>query len=251
MTPARNPDLSRAMYDVQDQWESQPYLLYRTDILDFFNELFRVGSKNVTFEESVLLGALAAKAMSQASRQGHAYEIPIIASDAKKKLKMKESIQWARNLERNVAIKLNLVSSLINIWGIGTVDISPFYNENGELNTETYEKGKDQFEKEVPEHDNIFKAIALNLFMDTFLFVSLQKYNLFEFYSYFTVCLAAVQTSGYLAGLKKDDVENEFILNTSKLSRGISHSEKFAQIIIDALKKSEIIYPPQLACIIK
>ena len=250
--PARTPRFDQITYDKLEQLESQPYLPFRVNILDFYNDLFRTGSQNATFEETVLLGALAAKAMSKASRMGHAYEIPLIAADGKKKLKTKEHIQWARALEPDPEIKFQLVNSLIASFSSGEIDISPLCKEDGKtIDIGNYNKGRELFEKAIPEHDKVFKAIALNIFLDTFMFVPLQEFNFFEFYAYYTVCLAAMQVSAYLAGLKNEDIENEFILNVAKLSRGISHNEIRAKDLVNSIHKAELMYPPQLAFIIK
>ena len=251
-TPARDPKYNQMLIDNTEQLDNQPYLLFRADIVNFFNDLFRTGSQNATFEETVLLGALAAKAMSQASRMGHAYEIPIIAADCKKKLKTREHIQWARNLEPDLDVKFQLVHNLIGSFSRGTIDISQLYKD-GEKNIdiEKYNKGRELFEKAIPEHDKVFKAIALNLFLDTFIFTPLQEFNFFEFYAYYTVCLAAMQMSAYIAGLKNENIENEFITNVAKLSRGMSHNAQNAKNLVSSIHKAELMYPPQLAFIIK
>ena len=250
--PARDPNFAGMRIDTSEQWDNQPYLLFRPEIIDFFNDLFRTGSQNASFEETVLLGALAAKAMSQASRMGHAYEIPSIADDCKKKLKTKEHIKWARELEANLDVKFQLVNMLIASFSNGKIDVTPLYNNDGNtINIENYKKGKEIFENAIPEHDKRFKAIALNIFLDTFVFVPLQDHNFFEIYAYYTVCLATMQVSAYLAGLKNEDIENEFILNVAKLSRGMAHNFVTAKIIVDAMHKAELMYPPQLAFIIK
>ena len=252
MMPARNVDFKNLFIDSIEQCQKHPYLLLRSEILDFYNDLFRTGSQNSTFDETVLLGALAAKAMSQASRMGHAYEIPIIAADCKKKLRTKEHIQWAKELKPDLDIKLQLVDTLIASFSSGKIDISPLYNEDEKtINTNNYIKGKELFENAIPDHEKVFKAIALNIFLDTFVFVPLQEFNFFEFYAYYTVCLAAMQTSAYLAGLKNEDIENEFILNVAKLSRGISHNASSSKILVSSIHKSGLMYPPQLAFIIK
>lgn len=252
MLPARNAKVESMLIDKPEQWEKQPYLLLRTEILDFYNDLFRTGSQNASFEETVLLGALAAKAMSQASKMGQVSEIPNIAADCKKKLKTKEHIQWARALEPNLEVKFQLINMLIISFSNRKIDLLPLYKDDKKtINTENYKKGRELFEKAIPEYDKVFKAIALNIFLDTFMFVALQEFNFFEFYAYYTVCLAAMQASAYLAGLKNEDVENEFILNVAKLSRGISHNAQNAKNLVNAIHEDGLMYPPQLACIIK
>lgn len=252
MLPARDHKSASMCFDTPEQLKKQPYLAFRTEILDFFNELFRTGSQNATFEETVLLGALAAKAMSQASRMGHAYEIPSIAADCKKKLKTKEHIQWARDLESKLDIKFQTINEFITLFSRHSIDTSPLYcDDNKTIFIDNYKKGKELFEKTIPEHDKMFKAIAFNIFLDTFMFVPLHEYNFFEFYAFYTVCLATMQVSAYLAGLKNEGVEDEFILNVAKINRIIAHNAIIAQNIVDAMHKAELMYPPQLACIIK
>ena len=235
---------------VKDVAES-PYLKYRMNILDFYADLFNL---NADLEDIIVLGALAAKKISDFTSNGKVDAIPDIIKSLKKQFVTPSTIDSVRDIKSNYSIKYTVVNNCLVQFLPKDSDIikSVSLLHNGEnLVPEKFNQGKDNLFKFLGNREYAMKNIAANLFYDIFMHLNFTQRSFFDFYSFFTVCIAAVQVISYSIGYSSENIEHDILLYLSDFGRSITHNKDRANRITDYIKEIGLVSPAHLALIIK
>ncbi len=249
MTIARDFDKledKAVTHDPNEHIKVNPYLKYRIDILDFYVELF---NKFVNVENSIILGALSAKKISEEDAE----KIPGILKEYRKQFSSGAVLKSLQSIAPNYNIKYKIVNNLIyNYFGTRKdgIDISMLHNGE-QLIKERYLQGMDNFNKAFEGREYAFRNIAINMFIYNFTDAFSWKINFWDYYSTFASYIAVLQVFACAVGYDNEDIENKFIKITSDLNRAMSHNKKKAEKVTNALKEIGLTTPAHLALIIK
>lgn len=229
-----------------------PILNHMFEITDFYFDLYK--NKNRSMEIFLILGALAAKHISDAANNKEFKEIPIILKNLKSQLNSPSVIKSLSEIKPNLELKFKLVNNMIvKFFGAKCereLDITPLHDGKAVI-SENYSKGWENFCDTFKDRGYILKNVFMNTFLDTIVHLDTFDLPFFERYSYFILCCAVFRTVAVTLGFTSDNIEGDFRKVVSKMSRMISHNVSAAKDIANDMKETGLTTPAHLALIIK
>ncbi|MBP5606632.1 MAG: flagellin lysine-N-methylase [Ruminiclostridium sp.] len=247
----KNIDDRALQRESADRVSKARYLKYRFEICDFMSDIFGF---DTDFENIMIIGALAAKKISDAAAGGKADTIPEIMKNYKKQFASPEALSSLSGISSNYRIKFAVINNIL-VQYLGDkhsiIENISAIHDGETFIAENYIKGKENFEKCFGDRKYALKNIALNLFYNIFVGLDPDVNTFMELYSYFTACAGAVQIIAYATGYGGENIEMNFIRSVSDFGRGIIHSKLRANDIMEHIKKLGLVTPAHLAMIIK
>lgn len=224
-----------------------PILRYRFMLLDFFSELFT--NKDRTIQNSIILGALGAKHISEVEQKGKYSEIPQLLKNLKTQLNDSKTSSSLDELKPNYKLKFKLVNNMIAKF-IGNCDMITALHDGNNLVVERYIEGLYNFDK---AFDNNFalKNLLINVFYDQKMPICKRDRSIFDNYSYYVLSAAVYITGAAAVGFKNVNIVDEFKSMAAQISRFLSHNENKISLIMDEMKELGLTTPAHLALIIK
>ncbi|MBP3856498.1 MAG: flagellin lysine-N-methylase [Ruminiclostridium sp.] len=218
--------------------KEQPYLSAYLEIVKLYNTIFTVIED---LAGAVVFGAFCASQITGLGKNGDS--IKLLVPELEKMASDPKAANLAKTVKPDHELKLSLLGSQISFLNRSSplkkrLDISPLC-ENDKIVTERYLEGMESFRAAVKDHDTAMRNIAFNIFLDTFGLKSLKSFSMFEYYSYFAMCVTSVQLAAAVSGYDGGDVEKKFIVNAAAMNRGISHNNTVAETIIKILKEAD------------
>lgn len=231
--------------------KNAPIKKYRLEMLEFFAELLCDKSRDI--DTSIILGAFAAKHISDTVLSGHYERIPQILNDLKPQLNNPNTANSLSEIQPNYQLKFKIVNNMIvKYFGNNSKDIDIHSLHNGnELIVENYLSGIDNLYKSFDNKTYLLKNIIINLFYDLRTPIGFIKRSVFENYSYFVVAAAAIRIIAAAIGFSSNNIPDDFKKGVSKMCRGLLHSEGKAFYTMDEINELGLTTPAHLALIIK
>lgn len=238
-------------YDSDKTVAEHPVIKYRFDMIDFFTPILSNTKRSV--EASIVLGALAAKHLSDAAENNRASEIPKIMKDLAPQFNSPATARSVEDIKPNYQLKFKLVNNtIVQFYGGESVlfNISALHDGN-ELVVERYNEGIENFRNAFKDRDYVLRNIFLNLFYTLNMPLRDKEKTIFENYAYYVICCAMIKTIAAAVGYNKGDIPEEFKLAVAGICRGIAHNSKKVTDVIDNMKELGLTTPAHLALIIK
>ena len=237
--------------DSKDDVSKARYLKYKLNIIEFYNRLW---DKTDKIENAIILGALAAKKISDLASEGKEDQIPMIMKNLMDQYNNPSTICSVDQISANYMIKFiitnNMAVKYLNGYPEVIAEISSLH-DGTKLILDKYVEGKEKFEKVFENRSFAMRNIISNLFIDLFCKNLFTKSTFFDFYSYFTACSAVVSVLAYSVGYCADEIEKRFIFVCSLLFREILHNTEVFDLVVTDMKNKGLTSPAHLALIIK
>lgn len=238
-------------WDIDDIVKKHPIIEHRFAMTDFFSEL--LSNKKHSVEDSIILGSLAAKHLSDAAEKKEFSKIPQIMKELAPQLNADGASRPLADINPNYQLKFKLVNNtIVQFYSENSrlIDISILHDGN-ELIVERYIDGLNNFNSAFKDRPFVLRNIFTNLFYNLQMPLKHIDKTIFENYAYFVICCAMIKTIAAAAGYKNDDIAEDFKISVSEISRGIAHNSKKVTDVIDNMKEIGLTSPAHLALIIK
>ncbi len=236
--------------------EKHPELKYGSEIKEFFYEI--IADKKLPLETSIILGALAAQALTKLVHAKQYDRIPEAIKSLRSQMHNGAQLNSIENIRTNYNIKLGITDKLFRNYFSTSVTSSLVDNE-GKLNIDIYRRAEYLLEQEFESRPFIWRNIALNLLLELNIPFKLEDNTIFENYSLFVISYAfirynALTIMGFNNRLSEDkrvNVENVMITFNALLSRTLCHRfDNLKQILLD-LQSLKMTSPAYLALLVK
>lgn len=251
-----------------------PELKYRGELLEFFYEI--IADKKHDVETSVILGALAAQAISKIVAAKDYDRIPEAIKHIKPQLHNGAQLKSIDNIKPNYYVKLGAAGELLKkIISINTM--SALMDNEGKPNIDMYIGGEKRLRETFKDRPFYLRNIALNLLLEFALPFKFTDKTVFENYSIFAAAFALfklnviataeltdraeqnsmnskVEVVGHKLNVKiKIVYDTEGYVNKSAalISRMICHNNDNAKMLLEELQTRKFSTPAYLALLIK
>lgn len=253
--------------------KKHPELKYRGELMEFFYEI--ISDKKNSIETSLILGALAAQALTKLVENEDYNAIPDAIKEIRSQLHNAAQLKKIDEIKPNYSIKLRAAVEISR--AISTkISIPAFLiKSDGTLNIEMYLQGELRLLKTFADRQFFLRNIALNLLLEFALPFKLPDRTIFENYSAFVTAFALfklnVISAAELAELepKPHIVSSNSSINATVvtnvgasaekyvnksaalINRNVSHNDNNIIKMIDELKERKFTSPAYLALLIK
>lgn len=263
-----------AVTNTKKSLEEHPELKYRGELLEFFYEL--IADKKNDVETSIILGALAAQALSKIVAAKDYDRIPEAIKEIKPQLHNGAQLRSIDNIKPNYYVKLGAAGEMLKeIFRINTV--AALTDGEGKPNIDLYVKGEERLRETFKDRPFYLRNIALNLLLEMALPFKFTDKTIFENYSIFAAAFAMFKLNVIataelteraeqdgkprveVVGVRKLNISVKVVVDTEKyvnysaaqISRGICHNDDNAKKLLGELQKRGISTPAYLALMIK
>lgn len=273
--PIKTPvTVKGAVTNTEKALEEHPELKYRGELLEFFYEL--IADKRNDVETSIILGALAAQALSKIIAEKDYDRIPDAIKEIKPQLHNAAQLRNISNIKPNYYVKLGAAGELSKeIFHINTV--SALIDGEGKPNINLYLSGEERLGETFKDRPFYLRNIALNLLLELVVPFKFTDKTVFENYSLFAAAFAlfklnviataelteraerSQRTNVEVIGSSQLNIKIKVVVDTEKyvnisaaqISRDICHNNDNALKLLEELQKRGISTPAYLALLIK
>lgn len=257
-------DIGKTIYAENDVKEKKkhPEQEYRDEILSFFYDL--INDKKLETDDAILLGSLAADALSQLVAQGHDELIPDEIALLQREIRSREMIQSVKDLEPNVPVKISILSQIAELLSKEAAATGILHNEDRTPRLKQYERGETRLREALSNREHFFRNIALQLLfeLDVPFGVAdktiMDNYALFEtVYACIKLNLTAVMSTEGTITIQTPtqnficEGDDKLTISTTLLCRDLCQSATNARNTINELKRTGYDQPPNLALLVK
>ncbi len=257
---------SGTLYDVvmdpQEDLDAHPELKYRGELFEFFYEL--IADKKHDVETNIILGALAAQALTKLVAAGDVDAIPEALKALKSQMHNGSQLKSIENIRPNYSLRFGFIEKILNeIVGNSTVG---FLNDaSGNPSVMLYNTAKNYLNEIFKDRPFFLRNIALNILFEFVIPFTFKDKTIFENYSLFAVAYACIKLNMIaLASMGRGKVdldligkevhydgEEKFVGLTSIICRGICQNEKNQKAVLDFLAEHKFTSPAYLALLVK
>lgn len=253
--------------------KKHPELKYRGELMEFFYEI--ISDKKNSIETSLILGALAAQALTKLVENEDYNAIPDAIKEIRSQLHNAAQLKKIDEIKPNYSIKLRAAVEISK--AISTkISIPAFLiKSDGTLNIEMYLQGELRLLKTFVDRQFFLRNIALNLLLEFALPFRLPNRTIFENYSAFVTAFALfklnVISAAELAELEpkprivssNSSINATVVTNVGAsaekyvnksaalINRNVSHNDNNIIKMIDELEERKFTSPAYLALLIK
>lgn len=240
----------------------RPELKYFSEVFEFFYEI--ISDKKRDVENSLVLGALAAQALTKSAECGEVESIPEIIKKLRMQIHDGEHLKGIENIKPNYNVKLGILGQLLKL--ICEVyhrmnSMVSLTDSDGKFNIDLYNAGEHALQGYLDDKPFAMKNIALNLLFDLTVPFKNNNYTIFENYAIFVTTFALLKLNTIaIAELKNRVAEKqraafkmeEFIIRSAAMiSRALCQNTKIDELIMEALRGNKMLSPAYLALLVK
>ncbi len=254
--------LSNMLADKPTDLAVHPELKYRGELFEFFYEL--ISDKKHGVETNIILGALAAQALTKLVDTGDADSIPEVLKSLRAQTHNGTQLKSIENIRPNYHLRFGFIEKILNeIVGYSTV--GTLNDQNGTPSVMLYNTANKNLNEILKEHPFSLRNIALNLLFELFVPLRFKDKTIFENYSLFAVAYACIKLNMIaLASNGKGNVnvklsgkeihyegEDKFVGLNAVICRGLCQNEKKQESILKLLVEYKFTSPAYLALLVK
>lgn len=257
-----NVSIKREFADYIDQLDDAQHLKnfperkYSGEIIEFFYEI--ISEKKRSLENSIVLGALAAKSLTQLISNKQYEKIPEALKSFRLQFNNSAQLKTIENISPNYNIKFGLVDKIIKELFTTTVQISCIDDE-GKLNIDIYNQAEKMLKKEFENRQFAWRNMALNLLLELIIPFTLEDKSIFENYSLFVIAyafirynvLTIVEFNNRVSEDKHFNVDEVIIKFNAILSRKLCHNKPHLEKLLQDMQKYNMTSPAYLALLVK
>ncbi len=261
--PIKHPEmLHNVTKDIPEGLAAHPEFKYRGDLLEFFYEL--IADKKHDVETNIILGALAAQALTKLVGTGEIDKIPETIKSLKAQMHNGAQLKSIENIKPNYHLRFGFIGKILQeIVGISMIG---FLNDSsGTPNIDYYNNANEKLNKIFKERPFYLRNIALNLLFELFVPFRFSDKTIFENYSLFAATYACIKLNMISTAVNgKGDVnvklpekeihydgKDKFVGLTSKICRSLCQNNEKQKAILDFLVENKFTSPAYLALLVK
>lgn len=239
-----------------------PELKYWGELFEFFYEL--IADKRHSVETNIIIGALAAQALTKLIDRADEDKIPEAISQLRSQAHNAAQLKAIENIKPNYHLRFGFIGDLLReIVGTSVVDM--LNDSTGTPNIDRYNAASAQLDLIFKDRPFFLRNIALNLLLETNVPFKFKEHTVLENYSLFAAAYACVKLNMIaLAIIGKSefdlnlygreihyDGENKFYGLTSMICRGLFHNPQKQESIINRLANNGFTTPAYIALLVK
>lgn len=258
------PEVTHQFVNIQDgdaELEKKPELKYRSEILEFFYNL--ISNKELSVENAIILGAIAAQALTKLVKDGKADNIPNALIQIKQQLDDEANVQKVNAICPNYMIKFGIVDDLyMNVCSFTMC--KSLRDETDTPNIDYYNLGEKNLHEMFANRPFWFRNIALNTLLEMGMPFHMKNRTIFENYVYFATIIGCYKLNAVAAAAVRDEVNIESLGQCfhlvgdqkvfsviSLISRGLLQNSTNPQAILRRLIEYERLSPALVALLVK
>lgn len=189
--------------DKDEDFEAHPELRFRSELLEFFYELF--SDKKCSIETAIVLGALAAQKLTQLIGDDQYDRIPEALKTFRKQVHNSEALSSINSIKPNYNVKFGVTDKIIeSALDFRMTDV--LKNENGEPDVERYLIGEAKLNEMFKERPFWFRNIVLSLILEQALPFKSKEHTVFENYRFFVAGIACLKLNAVAAAYVSDKI---------------------------------------------
>ncbi len=239
----------RAKNYSEKEYEKHPELNYLHNIFDFLYEILSDKTRDIS--TSIVLGALAAKKISDIVAQNKSANIADIINKLKPQINNKKQIDNIKNMDPNFSFSIGVIDELYK--ELYTADALKVMYTDGIPDVNKFVIGWSKFVKAYSDKNYILKNVILNYFIEIFTFNYKYDYSVYENYLYFAFIASIVKMSsavmGYV-GTNNNEIRTAFIEYQSVLARRLDSTKETMNEVISYFKEHNWTTPAYIALMI-
>ncbi len=254
--------LHNVVTDSQEELTAHPELKYHGEVFELFYEL--IADKKHDVETNIILGALAAQALTKLVAAGDVDAIPEALKSLKSQMHNGAQLKSIENIRPNYHLRFGFIGKILKeIVGYSTVG---FLNDPSGNPNVMYYNTANQYLNEIFKNRPFFlRNIALNLLFELFVPFKFKEKTIFENYSLFAVTYACIKLNmislasmgrgkvnlGLLGKEIHYDGEDKFYGMSAIISRYICQNDRNQKAILNLLAEHKFTSPAYLALLVK
>lgn len=233
--------------------EKHPEAKYFAEITELFYDI--ISDRKNSVETNVILGALAAKALTKCVENKDYDNIPEAIRQIRKQLHSGAELKSIENIKPNYSLKVSTIGKFLSFF-VQRDLLSFVSDKNGNVSIELYHKGEQRLAEVYKDKSFWFRNVALNLLLELKIPLVPVDRTIFENYAIYATTLAMMKyiavsaatiTSKYSGEsvMKKTD---EFITTVSAIIvRNFTHSPHKVDKLLEMIKQGNFMSPAYLA----
>ncbi len=248
--------------DTKDELAAHPELKYHGEVFEFFYEL--IADKKHDVETNIILGALAAQALTKLVAAGDVDAIPEALKSLKSQMHNGSQLKSIENIRPNYSLRFGFISKILKEI-VGNSAVSFLNDPSGKPNIMYYNTARDNLNEIFKDRPFYLRNIALNLLFELETPFKFKNKTIFENFSLFAAvyaCLKLNMISLAYMGLDKVDLdlygdkihyygEDKFVGLSAVICRGLCQNENNQKAILDFLAEHKFTSPAYLALLVK
>lgn len=221
-------------YDTDSSIAMHPELKYRANIFNFYHDI--ISDKSRSIEDSVILGAIAAKSLSKCIEEKKYEHIPILIEDLKEEIKKQSNLDIIARIEPNYTYKIGVCSKIVE-FGANPYIMNKIYNEDGSIDVRKYLESNIMFKAWLESKPYVLRNIALNMLFECQMPFFHTDISLFDNYRYYLAAFAVIKTLGAVASTISNSIEANFKISISYVSRRLFQNNDNVDKMLELLDK--------------
>ncbi len=241
---------------------AQPELKYRGELFEFFYEI--IADKRHDVETNIILGALAAQALTKLIDKGGADKIPETLKQLKAQMHNAAQLKSIENIKPNYHLRFGFIGKVLSGL-IGHSMISALNDQTGTPNIDLYDAAVERLNEIFKDRPFYLRNIALNILLEFSLPLHIIDATIFENYSLFAVIIACIKLNmialavtgrgeinlNLYGNMIHYDGEDKFVGLTSMICRSLCQSPDKQNALLKLLEEFKFTSPAYIALLVK
>lgn len=240
---------------------AHPELKYCGELLEFFYEI--ISDKRHSVETNIIIGALAAQALTKLVERAEEDKIPETLSQLKAQMHNAAQLKAIENIKPNYHLRFRFIGDVLReMTKIPVINL--LNDQTGLPNIDYYNEGSEKLNEAFKDRPFFLRNIALNLLMELAAvpFKLLNK-SIFENYSLFAVVFACLKLNMIATAVMREtnlnlygknihySSEEKFYGFSSMICRGLCQNAVNRTKIVNLLKENGFTSPAYIALLVK
>ncbi len=258
----RHEEIVSAQQFTPEKIAEQPELKYRGELLEFFYEI--IADKRHDVETNIILGALAAQALTKLVSKGDADKIPETLKQLKSQMHNGAQLRSIENIKPNYHLRFGFIGKILG--GItGYSMISTLNDQTGTPNIDLYDTATERLNEIFKDRPFYLRNIALNILIELCIPFTFIDKTIFENYSLFAVIIACIKLNMIaLAVTGRGEVnlnlfgkplhydgEDKFVGLTAMICKSLCQSPDKQKALLKLLEEHKFTSPAYIALLVK
>ncbi len=249
--------------DSSERLTIHPELKFREELFEFFYDT--IADKKHDVETNIILGALAAQALTKLVEIGESDKIPETIKSFKAQMHNGAQLKIIENIKPNYHLRFGFIGKILKeIVGYSMVGL--LNDKSGTPNINYYNIASEHLNEIFSDRPFFLRNIALNLLFEFIVPFSFTDKKIFENYSLFAVAYACLKLNMISIAINGKDGkyninmdgnrfhyegDDRFINLTSRICRPICQNYEKQKVILKLLEENKFTSPAYLALLVK
>ncbi len=258
----RHKETVNAQQYTEENIAAHPVLKYRGELLEFFYEI--IADKKHDVETNIILGALAAQALTKLVDKGDADKIPETLKQLRSQMHNGAQLRSIENIKPNYYLRFGVIGKILSQITEYSM-ISTLNDQTGIPNIDLYDTAAERLNEIFKDRPFYLRNIALNLLIELGIPLHFAKKTIFENYSLFAVVIACIKLNMIaLAVTGRGEVnmnlygrplhydgEDKFVGLTAIICRSLCQSPEKQEAVLKLLEEHKFTSPAYIALLVK